>query len=598
MDDVIEVDSEISFHPRRETDRFMVDVYTDQNSSLAGNSSLHNSLYRHGVSENQDTENERGLQSQINSITGVLHSVVRTLEKIERRGTSPAEGQGNIVDQADLCNAGMTTQYEGSMQYHLGQIRGQTSEARSSNTTGHSHLPTSHTYTTCVGRGVVNNGYYGNTYTVANTSHGGSNMPRRGETVSFGDREHIDFSTMRGDRSMNRNTNYAVDYSASENTYRGGSMGGNNHVQAYNGRDRYAYEDLPEVSVPDRSYYRRWSSDNDDNAHMQPSNFQPNPYAFRDQSRVHNPPSIKIPSFDGKGEWATWISQFEAIANRNRWSADDRLDQLLPRLEGIAAQFVFTQLRPEMLSSYRDLVAEMNSRFRTVETDRSYAVKFSRRVQHQGESVEDYAADLKRLYDKGHSRRDRRTRDEDLVRRFLDGLLDDELRAEIEFNKEPADIDEAVYHTVNLMQIRGSNRREGRGRFQARRAYHGGGNHYNHANRQTDQTYQKRGFDNRQRPNQNMEQKSPRAPATHAEDADQIVVSKLEARVKKLEGMLDAKGTNRSSYKRNVECFKCHKKGHYARECPSNDTETEGKVQLEEPLNMNGPHLAAKERSM
>ena len=91
------------------------------------------------------------------------------------------------------------------------------------------------------------------------------------------------------------------------------------------------------------------------------------------------------------------------------------------------------------------------------------------------------------------------------------------------------------------MQIRGSNRREGRGRFQARRAYHGGGNHDNHANRPTDQTYQKRDFDNRHRPNQNMEQKSPRAPATHAEDADQTVVSKLEAKVKKLEGMLDAK---------------------------------------------------------
>ena len=47
--------------------------------------------------------------------------------------------------------------------------------------------------------------------------------------------------------------------------------------------------------------------------------------------------------------------------------------------------------------------------------------------------MEDYAADLKRLYDKAHGYRNRRIRDEDLVRRFLCGLSDDELRAEVEY---------------------------------------------------------------------------------------------------------------------------------------------------------------------
>ena len=50
--------------------------------------------------------------------------------------------------------------------------------------------------------------------------------------------------------------------------------------------------------------------------------------------------------------------------------------------------------------------------------------------------------------------RDSKTRQEDLVRKFLDGLKDHEARFEIEFNKEPNDIDEAVYHAVNFIQTR------------------------------------------------------------------------------------------------------------------------------------------------
>jgi hypothetical protein len=68
--------------------------------------------------------------------------------------------------------------------------------------------------------------------------------------------------------------------------------------------------------------------------------------------------------------------------------------------------------------------------------------------------VEDYAAELKRLYDKAHSDRDAATRREDLLRRFLDGISDDRARFQVEYVKEPADIDEAVYEVVNFLETR------------------------------------------------------------------------------------------------------------------------------------------------
>ncbi|KAH3876474.1 hypothetical protein DPMN_000318 [Dreissena polymorpha] len=75
-----------------------------------------------------------------------------------------------------------------------------------------------------------------------------------------------------------------------------------------------------------------------------------------------------------------------------------------------------------------ELVSEINNRFRVIETPRTVAVKFSKRDQKVGETAEEYAAELKRLYDKAHTRRDYRTRQEDLVRRLLDGIRDEEVR--------------------------------------------------------------------------------------------------------------------------------------------------------------------------
>ncbi|KAH3883511.1 hypothetical protein DPMN_007469 [Dreissena polymorpha] len=96
---------------------------------------------------------------------------------------------------------------------------------------------------------------------------------------------------------------------------------------------------------------------------------------------------VKLPSFSGKEQWATWIAQFETIANRYRRDDKEKLNQLLPRLEGEAAQFVFTQLSPYIINEYQELVGELNSRFRVIETPGAFAAKFSRIFQRHGESM-------------------------------------------------------------------------------------------------------------------------------------------------------------------------------------------------------------------
>ena len=127
---------------------------------------------------------------------------------------------------------------------------------------------------------------------------------------------------------------------------------------------------------------------------------------------------------------------------------------MLPRLQGPASEFVYGQLNPTVRRSYTELVSELNSRFRVVETTKTYRTLFSNHDQEFGESHESYAAELKRLYEKVYPNRDPSTRAEDLLRGFMDGLVDEKAQFHIKYIKEPSNIDQAVYEAVNFQETR------------------------------------------------------------------------------------------------------------------------------------------------
>ena len=106
-------------------------------------------------------------------------------------------------------------------------------------------------------------------------------------------------------------------------------------------------------------------------------------------------PFIKLPAFTGKEEWKVWINCFEAVDSRKGWTQDEKLDELLLRIQGGAGEFVYSQLPSTILNDYSCLVSELNSRYRVMETSRTFAVKFSNRSQRSGETAEEYAAELK-----------------------------------------------------------------------------------------------------------------------------------------------------------------------------------------------------------
>ena len=91
----------------------------------------------------------------------------------------------------------------------------------------------------------------------------------------------------------------------------------------------------------------------------------------------------------------------------------------MPRLQGDAGDFAFEELATRTLKNYHKLTKELKSRYGVIEHARTHRLQFNGRKQYSTKSPGKYAAELTRLYDKAYKNRDNKTRQEDLIQRFL-----------------------------------------------------------------------------------------------------------------------------------------------------------------------------------
>ena len=173
--------------------------------------------------------------------------------------------------------------------------------------------------------------------------------------------------------------------------------------------------------------------------------------SYEQLSRNRN---VKLPAFTGNGtdSWKVWFSRFTTIANLNNWDEPTRLSELVQKLQGTAAYFVFDELPQEIVCNFQSLVHELSLRFQTVETNRTFRAQLGKRTQRIGESVEDYCAELKRIYDKAYPGRNPEMRQQLLLQQFLNGLCDKQAKFAVEYFKEPCTIEDAVQHVVTYME--------------------------------------------------------------------------------------------------------------------------------------------------
>ena len=162
----------------------------------------------------------------------------------------------------------------------------------------------------------------------------------------------------------------------------------------------------------------------------------------------------KLPSFTGSEFWKVWFNRFDDVACRRNWSEEKRLAVMLPRLKGPAGEYVYDQLSGRQRSSYKELVDCLKKRFRKVESRKMFADMFWKRDQKAGELEETYAAELKRLHGKAWPKRNTESTEEDLLQRFMNGLLDKKAKQQVEFVKSPTNIDNALDEVVKYREAR------------------------------------------------------------------------------------------------------------------------------------------------
>ena len=164
--------------------------------------------------------------------------------------------------------------------------------------------------------------------------------------------------------------------------------------------------------------------------------------------------NVKLPAFTGKcnDSWKVWYLRFKTVANLNNWDEPTRLSELVQRLQGTAADFVFDEIPQGIISHFPSLVHELGLRFQSVETNKTFRVQFGKHTQRIGESVEDYSAELKRIYDKAYPGRNPEMRRQLLLQQFLNGLRDKQAKFAVEYFKEPCTIEEAVHNLVTYTE--------------------------------------------------------------------------------------------------------------------------------------------------
>ena len=116
----------------------------------------------------------------------------------------------------------------------------------------------------------------------------------------------------------------------------------------------------------------------------------------------------QIPKFsgdlqDGGETFLEWLEQLENIAKLVGWDDHWRLVHLTSNLRGTAASF-YRSCGVDVRSQYKSLVEAMKRRFTPVRLTAVQTQLFHNRQQAEGETVEQFAQDLQKLFNQAYAR--------------------------------------------------------------------------------------------------------------------------------------------------------------------------------------------------
>ena len=159
-------------------------------------------------------------------------------------------------------------------------------------------------------------------------------------------------------------------------------------------------------------------------------------------------PVVLPETYDGTKSWDEWYFHFENVAVVNGWDDILKLKWLRVRLTG-RAQKALQRIPESSLTTYETARTALKSRFEPVSRQTRYQAEFQTRRKRASEGWADFADDIKSLADKAYPTLQEEAREQLAINAYLQQLQPPQVAFSVK-QKRPETLDDAVATTLEM----------------------------------------------------------------------------------------------------------------------------------------------------
>ena len=160
--------------------------------------------------------------------------------------------------------------------------------------------------------------------------------------------------------------------------------------------------------------------------------------------------------YDGLEDWEEYLSQFEILADINKWDDNAKGLYLASSLTG-AARSILSDLTQDERRNYSRLKLVLSRKFDSAYKAEMYRAKLQSRFRQTSESISEFASSIMKLTRQAYPKADLQLLDTLAVDYFIDALEDSDIRLRLR-QSQPESITQAETLAIRLETFKNADR--------------------------------------------------------------------------------------------------------------------------------------------